>query len=174
MLYVLYTYYNRANDLSIEVSLENNLILQCTSKGMPFCRTAVWQRPFTMFRGTGAAFVSAKPFWSSWCKRNILWRWVTGIPNGSQSMILIHFHFGCGALHFISQIRVGNVYPMTLAMFQSLLNASYSYFTMLRGVTNKWAERPKTRHSKLQDASLPCLLTLHISNFCFSLGQQSE
>ncbi|XP_017146013.1 odorant receptor 43a [Drosophila miranda] len=35
------------------------------------------------------------------------------------------------------EIRVGNVYPMTLAMFQSLLNASYSYFTMLRGVTNK-------------------------------------
>jgi len=38
---------------------------------------------------------------------------------------------------FLFQIRVGNVYPMTLAMFQSLLNASYSYFTMLRGVTNK-------------------------------------
>jgi len=52
-------------------------------------------------------------------------------------VILIHFHFGCGALHFIWQIRVGNVYPMTLAMFQSLLNASYSYFTMLRGVTSK-------------------------------------
>ncbi|XP_023162673.2 odorant receptor 43a [Drosophila hydei] len=34
-------------------------------------------------------------------------------------------------------IKAGNVYPMTLAMFQSLLNASYSYFTMLRGVTNK-------------------------------------
>lgn len=56
---------------------------------------------------------------------------------------VIHFHSGCCALHFILQIRVGNVYPMTLAMFQSLLNASYSYFTMLRGVTGKWAERPK-------------------------------
>lgn len=50
---------------------------------------------------------------------------------------VIHFHSGCCALHFILQIRVGNVYPMTLAMFQSLLNASYSYFTMLRGVTGK-------------------------------------
>lgn len=35
-----------------------------------------------------------------------------------------------------SQITVGNVYPMTLEMFQSLLNASYSYFTLLRRVYN--------------------------------------
>lgn len=34
------------------------------------------------------------------------------------------------------QIKVGNVYPMTLEMFQSLLNASYSYFTLLRRVYN--------------------------------------
>ncbi|XP_065079003.1 odorant receptor Or2-like [Ochlerotatus camptorhynchus] len=33
-------------------------------------------------------------------------------------------------------IKVGNVYPMTLEMFQSLLNASYSYFTLLRRVYN--------------------------------------
>ncbi|XP_062553786.1 odorant receptor Or2-like [Armigeres subalbatus] len=33
-------------------------------------------------------------------------------------------------------ITVGNVYPMTLEMFQSLLNASYSYFTLLRRVYN--------------------------------------
>uniref|UniRef100_A0A1A9V0A3 Odorant receptor n=1 Tax=Glossina austeni TaxID=7395 RepID=A0A1A9V0A3_GLOAU len=32
------------------------------------------------------------------------------------------------------QIMVGNVYPMTLATFQSLLNTSYTYFTMLRGL----------------------------------------
>ncbi|XP_055600381.1 odorant receptor Or2-like [Uranotaenia lowii] len=32
------------------------------------------------------------------------------------------------------QITVGNIYPMTLEMFQSLLNASYSYFTLLRRV----------------------------------------
>ncbi|XP_055550521.1 odorant receptor Or2-like [Wyeomyia smithii] len=32
------------------------------------------------------------------------------------------------------QITVGNVYPMTLEMFQSLLNASYSYFTLLKRV----------------------------------------
>ncbi|XP_058814369.1 odorant receptor Or2-like [Topomyia yanbarensis] len=34
------------------------------------------------------------------------------------------------------QITVGNVFPMTLEMFQSLLNASYSYFTLLRRVYN--------------------------------------
>ncbi|KAL9708520.1 hypothetical protein quinque_012038 [Culex quinquefasciatus] len=33
-------------------------------------------------------------------------------------------------------ITVGNVYAMTLEMFQSLLNASYSYFTLLRRVYN--------------------------------------
>ncbi|XP_011293472.1 odorant receptor 43a-like [Musca domestica] len=31
-------------------------------------------------------------------------------------------------------LTVGNVYPMTLLIFQSLLNMSYSYFTMLRGL----------------------------------------
>ncbi|XP_013104815.2 odorant receptor 43a [Stomoxys calcitrans] len=35
------------------------------------------------------------------------------------------------------QIMVGNVYPMTLATFQSLLNTSYTYFTMLRGLYNQ-------------------------------------
>ncbi|XP_050085321.1 odorant receptor Or2-like [Anopheles aquasalis] len=34
------------------------------------------------------------------------------------------------------ELTVGNVYPMTLEMFQSLLNASYSYFTLLRRVYN--------------------------------------
>ncbi|XP_062553253.1 odorant receptor Or2-like [Armigeres subalbatus] len=34
------------------------------------------------------------------------------------------------------KISVGNVYPMTLEMFQSLLNASYSYFTLLKRVYN--------------------------------------
>uniref|UniRef100_A0A182P384 Uncharacterized protein n=1 Tax=Anopheles epiroticus TaxID=199890 RepID=A0A182P384_9DIPT len=33
-------------------------------------------------------------------------------------------------------IKVGNVYPMTLEMFQKLLNVSYSYFTLLRRVYN--------------------------------------
>ncbi|XP_055640679.1 odorant receptor Or2-like [Toxorhynchites rutilus septentrionalis] len=33
-------------------------------------------------------------------------------------------------------IKVGNVYPMTLEMFQALLNVSYSYFTLLRRVYN--------------------------------------
>ncbi|XP_055599245.1 odorant receptor Or2-like [Uranotaenia lowii] len=33
-------------------------------------------------------------------------------------------------------IKVGNVFPMTLEMFQALLNASYSYFTLLRRVYN--------------------------------------
>ncbi|XP_058814370.1 odorant receptor Or2-like [Topomyia yanbarensis] len=32
------------------------------------------------------------------------------------------------------KITVGNVFPLTLEMFQSLLNASYSYFTLLRRV----------------------------------------
>jgi len=55
-------------------------------------------------------------------------------------MCALHFISRFVSFRFVSflfQIRVGNVYPMTLAMFQSLLNASYSYFTMLRGVTNK-------------------------------------
>ncbi|XP_017031879.1 odorant receptor 43a [Drosophila kikkawai] len=88
MLYVLFTYYNRANDLS----LENNRVAE-----------AVYNVP--------------------WYEARI--------------------HFRKTLLIFLMQtqrpleIRVGNVYPMTLAMFQSLLNASYSYFTMLRGVTNK-------------------------------------
>ncbi|XP_058061209.1 odorant receptor Or2-like [Anopheles bellator] len=34
------------------------------------------------------------------------------------------------------ELTIGNVYPMTLEMFQSLLNASYSYFTLLRRVYN--------------------------------------
>uniref|UniRef100_A0AAG5D8M8 Odorant receptor 2 n=1 Tax=Anopheles atroparvus TaxID=41427 RepID=A0AAG5D8M8_ANOAO len=33
-------------------------------------------------------------------------------------------------------IKVGNVFPMTLEMFQKLLNVSYSYFTLLRRVYN--------------------------------------
>lgn len=36
MLYVLYTYYNRANDLSIEVSLEDNLICELQNEAGPF------------------------------------------------------------------------------------------------------------------------------------------
>ncbi|XP_017958915.1 odorant receptor 43a [Drosophila navojoa] len=88
MLYVLYTYYNRANDLMIESVRVSQAVynvpwLEC---GMGFRRTLLiflmqTQRPLV--------------------------------------------------------IKAGHVYPMTLAMFQSLLNASYSYFTMLRGVTNK-------------------------------------
>uniref|UniRef100_A0A182Q232 Uncharacterized protein n=1 Tax=Anopheles farauti TaxID=69004 RepID=A0A182Q232_9DIPT len=34
------------------------------------------------------------------------------------------------------EITVGNLYPMTLEMFQSLLSASYSYFTILRRFYN--------------------------------------
>ncbi|XP_013102404.1 odorant receptor 49b [Stomoxys calcitrans] len=33
-----------------------------------------------------------------------------------------------------SSIKVGNIYPITLELFQSLLNASYSYFTLLKRV----------------------------------------
>uniref|UniRef100_A0A1A9Z5L8 Odorant receptor n=1 Tax=Glossina pallidipes TaxID=7398 RepID=A0A1A9Z5L8_GLOPL len=32
------------------------------------------------------------------------------------------------------QIKVGNFYPMTMELFQSLLNASYTYFTLLKRV----------------------------------------
>ncbi|XP_068148009.1 odorant receptor 43a [Drosophila tropicalis] len=88
MLYVLFTYYNRAQDLVVE----SNHVSE-----------AVYEVP--------------------WYECDI--------------------HFRKTLLIFLMQtqrtlvIKVGNVYPMTLAMFQSLLNASYSYFTMLRGVTNK-------------------------------------
>ncbi|XP_053693056.1 odorant receptor Or2-like [Sabethes cyaneus] len=34
------------------------------------------------------------------------------------------------------EIKLGNVYPMTLELFQSLMNASYSYFTLLKRVQN--------------------------------------
>ncbi|XP_058447700.1 odorant receptor Or2-like [Malaya genurostris] len=33
-------------------------------------------------------------------------------------------------------IKIGNVYPMTLEMFQALVNVSYSYYTLLRRVYN--------------------------------------
>ncbi|KAH8320814.1 hypothetical protein KR067_010430 [Drosophila pandora] len=88
MLYVLYTYYNRANDLSIE-----NCRVAEAVYNVP------WYRGSIRFRKTLLIFLMQ-----------------------TQHPL---------------EIRVGNVYPMTLAMFQSLLNASYSYFTMLRGVTNK-------------------------------------
>ncbi|EDV35903.2 uncharacterized protein Dana_GF12239 [Drosophila ananassae] len=88
MLYVLYTYYNRANDLSIE-----NFRVAEAVYNVP------WYRGSIRFRKTLLIFLMQ-----------------------TQHPL---------------EIRVGNVYPMTLAMFQSLLNASYSYFTMLRGVTNK-------------------------------------
>ncbi|SPP73110.1 odorant receptor 43a [Drosophila guanche] len=88
MLYVMYTYYNRANDLVIE----NSLVAQ-----------AVYNVP--------------------WYEGSIYFR---------KTLLVFLMQTQCPL-----EIRVGNVYPMTLAMFQSLLNASYSYFTMLRGVTNK-------------------------------------
>ncbi|XP_016957858.1 odorant receptor 43a [Drosophila biarmipes] len=88
MLYVLFTYYNRAN----EIVLANNLVAE-----------AVYNVP--------------------WYSAGIRFR----------KTLLI---FLMQTQHPL-EIRVGNVYPMTLAMFQSLLNASYSYFTMLRGVTSK-------------------------------------
>ncbi|KAH8253866.1 hypothetical protein KR032_007195 [Drosophila birchii] len=88
MLYVLFTYYNRANDLS----LENNRVAEAVYN-------VPWYEARIRFRETLLIFLmqTQRPL----------------------------------------EIRVGNVYPMTLAMFQSLLNASYSYFTMLRGVTTK-------------------------------------
>ncbi|XP_020815382.1 odorant receptor 43a [Drosophila serrata] len=88
MLYVLFTYYNRANDLS----LENNRVAEAVYN-------VPWYEARIRFRKTLLIFLmqTQRPL----------------------------------------EIRVGNVYPMTLAMFQSLLNASYSYFTMLRGVTSK-------------------------------------
>ncbi|XP_044249080.1 odorant receptor 43a [Drosophila takahashii] len=88
MLYVLFTYYNRAN----EIVLANNRVAE-----------AVYNVP--------------------WYSANIRFR----------KTLLI---FLMQTQHPL-EIKVGNVYPMTLAMFQSLLNASYSYFTMLRGVTSK-------------------------------------
>ncbi|KAH8372801.1 hypothetical protein KR009_005141 [Drosophila setifemur] len=87
MLYVLYTYYNGANELS----LENHRMAEA-AYNVP------WYEASIRFRKTLLIFLMQ-----------------TQHP---------------------MEIRVGNVYPMTLAMFQSLLNASYSYFTMLRGVTN--------------------------------------
>ncbi|KAH8237087.1 hypothetical protein KR038_004057 [Drosophila bunnanda] len=88
MLYVLFTYYNRANDLS----LENNRVAEAVYN-------VPWYEAGIRFRKTLLIFLmqTQRPL----------------------------------------EIRVGNVYPMTLAMFQSLLNASYSYFTMLRGFTSK-------------------------------------
>ncbi|EDW46730.1 odorant receptor 43a [Drosophila sechellia] len=88
MLYVLFTYYNRAN----EICLENNRVAEAVYN-------VPWYEAGTRFRKTLLIFLMQ-----------------TQHP---------------------MEIRVGNVYPMTLAMFQSLLNASYSYFTMLRGVTGK-------------------------------------
>uniref|UniRef100_A0A1I8Q2M8 Uncharacterized protein n=2 Tax=Stomoxys calcitrans TaxID=35570 RepID=A0A1I8Q2M8_STOCA len=35
------------------------------------------------------------------------------------------------------KIRAGGIFPMTLEAFQSLLNATYTYFTMLRGMMAK-------------------------------------
>ncbi|XP_022230812.2 odorant receptor 43a [Drosophila obscura] len=88
MVYVLYTYYNRANDLVIE----NTLVAE-----------AVYNVP-----------------------------WYEGSIRFRKTLLIFLMQTQCPL-----EIKVGNVYPMTLAMFQSLLNASYSYFTMLRGVTNK-------------------------------------
>ncbi|EDW60087.1 odorant receptor 43a [Drosophila virilis] len=88
MLYVLFTYYNRANDLVIECSRVTQ-----AAYNVP------WMECSLRFRQTLLIFLMQ-----------------------TQRPLVI---------------KVGNVYPMTLAMFQSLLNASYSYFTMLRGVTNK-------------------------------------
>ncbi|XP_017129254.1 odorant receptor 43a [Drosophila elegans] len=88
MLYVLFTYYNRANDLAIE----NNRVAEAVYN-------VPWYEASIRFRKTLLIFLMQ-----------------------TQNPL---------------EIRVGNVYPMTLAMFQSLLNASYSYFTMLRGVTSK-------------------------------------
>ncbi|XP_030381125.1 odorant receptor 43a [Scaptodrosophila lebanonensis] len=88
MLYVLYTYYNRAHDLVIEGARVTQSIYNVP-----------WYEGSMRFRKTVLIFLMQ-----------------------SQSPLMI---------------RLANVYPMTLAMFQSLLNASYSYFTMLRGVTNK-------------------------------------
>ncbi|KAH8299455.1 hypothetical protein KR044_001509 [Drosophila immigrans] len=88
MLYVLFTYYNRANELVIESSVVSQAVYNVP-----------WYECGMRFRKTLLIFLmqTQRPL----------------------------------------EIRVGNVYPMTLAMFQSLLNASYSYFTTLRGVTNK-------------------------------------
>ncbi|KAH8371153.1 hypothetical protein KR093_006331 [Drosophila rubida] len=88
MLYVLFTYYNRANELVI-----------------------------------GSAVVSQAVYNVPWYECGMRFR----------KTLLIFLMQTQRPL----EIRAGNVYPMTLAMFQSLLNASYSYFTTLRGVTNK-------------------------------------
>lgn len=34
------------------------------------------------------------------------------------------------------EIKVGNLYPMTLEMFQTLLNSAYSYFNIIRTMYN--------------------------------------
>ncbi|XP_075166594.1 odorant receptor 49b isoform X2 [Haematobia irritans] len=38
------------------------------------------------------------------------------------------------ANELMEQIKVGNIHPITLELFQSLLNASYSYYTLLKRV----------------------------------------
>ncbi|EDW01592.1 odorant receptor 43a [Drosophila grimshawi] len=87
-LFVLYTSYNRAND----VVFEN----ECVSQAV---YNVPWYECGVRFRKTLLIFLMQ-----------------------TQRPLLI---------------KAGNVYPMTLATFQSLLNTSYSYFTMLRGMTNK-------------------------------------
>lgn len=34
------------------------------------------------------------------------------------------------------EIKVGNLYPMTLEMFQTLLNSAYTYFNVMRTMYN--------------------------------------
>ncbi|KAH8390208.1 hypothetical protein KR200_009840 [Drosophila serrata] len=112
MLYVLFTYYNRANDLSLEV----------ITKGFKLKRNYFPKYSRILF----------------FLQNNRVAEAVYNVP-----WYEARIRFRKTLLIFLMQtqrpleIRVGNVYPMTLAMFQSLLNASYSYFTMLRGVTSK-------------------------------------
>lgn len=64
MLYVLYTYYNRANDLMIEVSLakiDNNKQLQSTNDFF-LCRACASLRLFTMCRGWSVEWVFGELF----------------------------------------------------------------------------------------------------------------
>jgi len=62
MLYVLFTYYNRANEIVLAVITRPIMsFIEPFLISAIFRRTTEWRRPFTMFPGIPLAFVFAKP-----------------------------------------------------------------------------------------------------------------
>lgn len=56
-----------------------------------------------------------------------------------DSFYIIHLSNSIFLLFLSFQILVGRVYPMNLELLQSLLNTTYTYFTLLRNVYDwKW------------------------------------